>query len=153
MANYLQGHFHPKNLEKYIGDKSQIIFRSGWERQFMSWCDSNPAVILWTSEYPIQYYSQVDEKVRRYFVDFFVRVRGRDNTEKTLMVEIKPASQTVPPKKPRINNPKNNHRYIEACKTFQVNQDKWNAAKTYADKNGFVFTTLNEYDLGIKKRD
>lgn len=152
MRKYLQGFFRPSKPEKYVGDKAQIVFRSGWERKFMSWCDNNPSVILWTSEYPIEYYSQVDSKVRRYFVDFFIRVRSREGEEKTIMVEIKPASQIVPPKKPRTTNHLGMARYLDACKTYQVNQDKWNAAKAYADRNGFIFTTLNEFDLGIKKR-
>lgn len=152
MANFIQGRYTPRNPQKYVGDKADIVFRSAWERKFMIWCDHNPAVVAWTSEYPIQYYSQLDAKTRRYFVDFFVRIRSNDGTEKTLMIEVKPDSQTRPPIKPKINNPKAIKRYIAECETFQVNSDKWDAARAFAAKNNFQFIILNEYDLGIQKR-
>lgn len=152
MRNFTQGFFHPSKPEKYVGDKAQIIFRSSWERKFMSWADQNPSVIFWTSEYPIEYYSQVDEKVRRYFVDFFIKVRSVDGVEKVLMVEVKPASQTIQPKRPKVNTPRSKAKYFAECKTYQLNIDKWTAAEAYAAKHGFTFAVLNEYDLGIKKR-
>lgn len=152
MANFIQGKYTPKRPEKYVGDKKDIVFRSAWERKFMIWCDNNPAVVAWTSEYPIPYYSQLDNKMHRYFVDFFVRIRDNTGKEKTLMVEVKPDIQTRPPIKPKINNPKAIKRYISECETFQVNSDKWTAAKAFAEKNNFQFIILNEYDLGIQKR-
>ena len=153
MAHFLQGKFQPKNPQKYVGDKADIVFRSSWERKFMIWCDNNPAVLNWLSEYPIPYFSQVDEKMHRYFVDFFVRVKSTDGTITVLMVEVKPHSQCLEPKKPKINNNKAMMRYINECKTYVVNQNKWQAAADYAERNGFKFIVMNEYDLGIAKRE
>lgn len=142
----------PKNKQKYIGDVTDIWLRSSWERKFVVWCDNNPQVIAWTSEYPIPYYSQMDGKMHRYFVDFFVKIRGTDGVEKTLMVEVKPNSQTKPPNKPKINNKKAIARYLKECETFQVNSDKWKAAREFAEKRNFQFVIFDEYDLGIVKR-
>ena len=119
----------------------------------MTWCDNHPGVTAWTSEYPIQYYSQVDEKVRRYFVDFFVKIQDASTgQEKVLMIEIKPECQTVPPAKPKTAHAKRMQRYITECETYQINMDKWNAARAYAQAQGFEFHIFNEYDLGVKKR-
>lgn len=152
MAQFLQGRYTPKNPEKYVGDKADIIFRSSWERKFMIWCDNNPAVVGWLSEYPIPYFSQVDEKMHRYFVDFFVKIRGVDGREVVLMVEVKPSAEQKVPRKPKINNLKAQARYMSECRTYVVNQNKWEAAEKYADDHGFKFIVLNEYDLGIAKR-
>ena len=45
-----QGYFKPKNPEKYKGDPHNIIYRSGWEFKFFSYCDTNPSVIEYVSE-------------------------------------------------------------------------------------------------------
>jgi hypothetical protein len=37
--------------------------------------------------------------------------------------------------------------------TYQVNQDKWKAAREWAKKNGFEFIILTEYELGLAKRN
>lgn len=149
---YHQGKFRPTNASKYVGDITNVVFRSMWELHFMRYCDSNPSVVAWTSEYPIEYFSSVDNKVRRYFVDFFVKMRDAKGEDHVLMIEVKPDSQTRPPKKPKINNSKAMTRYISECETYQVNQDKWNAAEEFAARNNMRFIVMNEYDLGIAKR-
>ena len=151
-GNYDQGKFRPANPEKYVGNKGDIVYRSRWELHFMRYCDGNPAVVQWTSEYPIKYYHSVSNKARRYFVDFFIKVRGQDGSEKVIMIEIKPEVQTKPPKKPINNNVKASQRYMNECITYQTNMDKWNAAQDFANRNGMQFVILNEYDLGIAKR-
>lgn len=119
----------------------------------MVWCDNHPGVTAWTSEYPIPYYSQAENKNRRYFVDFFVKVKDAvTGVEKVLMIEVKPDEQTRPPAKPRRNEPKRVARYLAECETFQINTDKWNAAREYAHHHGFEFHIFTEYDLGVKKR-
>lgn len=138
-----------QNPEKYVGDKNDVVFRSLWERKFMVWCDTNPSVLRWGSEiYPIQYYSQADAKTRRYFIDFFVQLKRKDGKTHNLAIEIKPFAQTQPP----VRGRKREQTYIKECLTYQVNQDKWKAAREWADKNGFEFIVMTEYDLGIAKR-
>ena len=45
-----KGKYRPHNPQKYIGDPSNIIYRSMWERKCMKYFDNNPSVIKWSSE-------------------------------------------------------------------------------------------------------
>ena len=133
-----------------MGNADEIWVRSSYERKFMHWCDFNPSVLKWGSEiYPIQYYNQIDKKVHRYFIDFFVQLKVADGTIKNLAIEIKPYVQTIAP----IKGKKRDKTYLNECLTYQKNSDKWNAAKLWAEQNGFIFQLMTEYDLGIKKRN
>ena len=62
-GNCLQGFFKlpEESKHKYKGDPNKIIYRSSWERKFMTYCCSNSSIAWWTSEYPIQYISPIDE--------------------------------------------------------------------------------------------
>ncbi len=145
---FKQGKFTPRNPHKYVGDLSDIVYRSSWELKFLDWCDRNPSVINYNSEgIIIPYFSQADNKNRRYFVDFIIKMKKDDGDLVTLLIEIKPYHETVPPKATRKTK-----RYLEMCHTYQVNQDKWHAAEKWAQQNGCIFKVLNEFDLGITKR-
>lgn len=147
---YQQGIYRPLYPEKYVGDVTNITYRSSWERRFNRWCDMNPSVVKWNSEeIVIPYWSEADQKMRRYFVDYIIQLRKADGGMETLLVEIKPSSQQVPPKKHGNKKPET---YIAEMTTYQVNQDKWKAAAAWAEKHGMRFVVLNEYDLGIAKR-
>lgn len=153
MGKYHQGKYSPVYPEKYVGDVNNIVYRSSWEKKMMIWCDKNPSVLRWGSEInPIKYYSQVDNKVRRYFVDFHVKMRNRQGEEEVLMIEIKPHSEKFPPKAPKKKTAKAQKRYLNEQLTYQRNQDKWKHAEAYAKKNGMKFIVMDEYDLGIRKR-
>jgi len=153
MGKYHQGFYKPLNPSKYSGDINNIVYRSSWEKRFMLWCDKNPSVVKWGSEiYPIQYYSQVDQKVRRYFVDFFIKMRNSEGIEETLMIEIKPNKERFPPTQPKKKSHKAMQRYLDEQITYQRNQDKWKYAEAFAKKNGMKFLVMDEYNLGVKKR-
>ena len=98
--------YKPMFPEKYEGDPTNIIMRSSWETRFASWCDKNPSVIKWLSEETvIPYRCPTDNRVHRYFVDFKIKVKTRDNMIKTYLVEVKPAKQTQPDRKStRLNS-------------------------------------------------
>lgn len=146
---YKQGVFRPLHPEKYAGNSSEIIFRSGWEWKLMVWCDNNPSVIGWMSEeIIIPYYSQADLKMRKYYVDFAVKFKTNTGSIETVIIEVKPYKETVPPKKGK----KKDEVYMKECYTWQVNQDKWKAATEWAEKRGLKFIVLDEYALGIKKK-
>lgn len=144
--------FKPKNPSKYVGDIDNIVMRSSWEKKFALWCDLNPSVIKWNSEgTPIPYWHSVDQKTRRYFIDFFIQMRAKDGTIKNLAIEVKPYKETQPPETPKRKTQKTKDRYINECLTYQRNQDKWNAAQAWCKENGFEFVILTENELGIKK--
>ena len=139
-----------KNREKYIGNADAITMRSSWERRFAIWCDNNPSVLTWNSEgMPIGYISSIDGRLHRYYIDFFVKLKTKDGAIRKLAIEIKPKEQTMPPNPPKRKTAKTEARYIEECKTFQTNQDKWDAAKDWCRQNGFEFVVLTEAELGI----
>jgi hypothetical protein len=142
-----QGKFKPKNPSKYKGDPTNIIYRSSWEAKFMKYLDEHPDVLQWASEeLVVPYRSPVDGKVHRYFPDFIVRKRNANGITETLMVEIKPAHQTVEPiKKKTINK-----QYINEVMTWGVNQAKWKAAKEYCDDRKWRFLVLTEKELNIR---
>ena len=94
------GKFKPSNTNKYKGDPTNIIYRSLWERKFMVWCDNNENVLEWGSEeIIIPYRSPVDNRVHRYFPDFYVKTRTRAGKLSKNIIEVKPFVQTQEPKR------------------------------------------------------
>lgn len=115
----------------------------------MLWCDKNPSVLAWNSEgLIIDYYSPVDRRMRRYFVDFVVRIETSDGKFEDLIIEIKPHKETLPPKKGN----KREQIYLKECYTWEVNKAKWEAAEKFAAARGMKFKVLDEYDLGLAQK-
>lgn len=143
-----KGRFHPKNIEKYKGDPTNIIYRSLWELRFMRYLDSHPSILEWASEeIIIPYYSPIDKKVHRYFPDFWVKTISSDNQINTMIIEIKPDKQTKQP----VKQDKITRRYITELKTFGVNTAKWKAAEQFCKEKKWQFKVLTEKELGIGK--
>lgn len=148
MTNYKQGFFKPKNPKKYIGDPTNIVYRSGWERRVMQSLDDNLNVIRWASEeVVIPYKSPVDNKIHRYFVDFYVEAVGKDGEMKIMLLEVKPKDQTQEPKKPK----RTTKRYITEVMTYGINQAKWQAAEDFCKHKGWEFRLITEQELFGKK--
>lgn len=140
------GAFRPKNSNKYKGEISKIHYRSNWEKFFMNYCDTNPKIISWSSEeVVIPYFSEADGKKRRYFMDFWLRY---DNGQE-FYIEVKPYKETQPPSKPALLTASAKRKFMNEIYTFQVNTDKWKAAKRVADNRGIKFRVLTEH--GLKK--
>lgn len=150
MARYPEPHkYTPKNPKKYKGDPTNIWIRSSWEKKLILWLDHNMSCMEYQSEQiVIPYRSPVDGKMHRYYVDFVATFRMGDNTVKTFLIEVKPYSQTLPPQKGK----KRQSTYMEECKTYCVNQAKWEAAEKFAALKGMKFIKVTEYELGLKQR-
>lgn len=146
MAPY-QGYFKPKNPHKYKGDPTNIIYRSSWELKLMQYLDNRKDVIKWGSEeIIIPYRSPIDGKIHRYFPDFIVTKINKEGILETALIEVKPKSQTQPPKR----QSKITKRYITEVKTWGVNEAKWRAALEYCKDRGWTFHIFTEKELGIK---
>lgn len=146
--NYKQGFFKPKNPKKYIGDPENIVYRSGWEARVMNWADTNSNIIRWCSEeIVIPYMSPVDNRPHRYFVDFYVEAKMPDGNVRKLLLEVKPKSQTQPPKEQK----RQTKRYITEVMTYGVNQAKWHAANEFCKDRGWEFMIITEEQLFKKK--
>jgi hypothetical protein len=139
------GKFKPKHPEKYKGNAENIWFRSSWELKVMQWLDLSDNVMWWSSEeLAIRYYNPVDNKIHRYFPDFIIKVKKKDNTEKTYVIEVKPEYQTKQPVKK-----KKTQRFINESVTYIINQSKWKAATEFCKDHGWEFKILTEKDIGI----
>jgi hypothetical protein len=149
MSKTRSGKYFCKNKEKYTGNIDNIIYRSGWEHMLMRWLDENPDIIKWSSEETIvPYISPVDNKQHRYFVDFTATFKNGQ----TLLIEVKPKYQTVPPKIKNSKTQKGQQKMLAEMETFAVNDAKWKAADKYAQQRGMkfcIFTEESLQDLGI----
>ena len=148
MGKYYQGQYRPRNPSKYKGDPTNIIYRSGWELKLMSYLDRHPNVVKWSSEEVIiPYRSPIDNRLHRYYMDFYVEQINREGKKETILIEVKPKAQTQPPKRPKNVR---NKRYINEVKTWGVNQANWEAAQEVCKDRGWKFQIMPEEDLGIK---
>ena len=153
MAKYYQGRFKPQNPSKYMGDPTNIIYRSGWEFKLMRYLDSHPQVLQWQSEEVIvPYKSPIDGRWHRYFPDFLVKQLNKYGKKETILIEVKPKAQTVPPdmSKMKTKTGQTSRRYINEVKTWGINQAKWEAAEEFCKDRGWKFQIMHEDHLGIK---
>jgi hypothetical protein len=140
--------YHPIFPDKYVG-RDLPIMRSEWERQFARWCDTNPNVIQWSSEaFSIDYYDPIRKKNRRYYPDFLIKVKDKDNREGVYCVEIKPHKDIVMPKNGAKKDEKTK---IHEAAVFITNTAKWKAADSYCKKRGITFRIITEKELFNKK--
>ena len=143
-----KGRFKPKNPEKYKGNPTNIIYRSLWELRFMRHLDSHPSIEQWSSEeIIIPYVSPIDNRIHRYFPDFWIRAKDKDGIINTMLVEIKPMKQVKEP----VRQDKITRRYINEVKTYGINSAKWKAAEKYCLDRKWQFKILTEKDLGLNK--
>ena len=109
--------------------------------------DEHPDVLEWSSEeIIIPYRSPIDGRVHRYFPDFFCKRRGRDGKIESILIEVKPHSQTKPPKV----QSKPTKRYIHEVQQWGINSSKWAMAEEYCRDRGWKFMIMTEKELGLK---
>ncbi len=139
------GKYTPTNITKYRGDVNKIVYRSLWERRFMVYCDNTKEILEWGSEEVIiPYISPLDGRMHRYFPDFYIKVRQKDNKIKKMIIEVKPKIQCGPPKTPK----RKTQRFINEVRTWGVNQAKWEAAIEWCTDRNMEFKILTEDHVG-----
>ena len=137
-GNFSQGRYPLKHPEKYLGNASDVVFRSSWELRFMQFLDANPHITKWASEeVKIPYIKPTDGGVHNYFPDFFVQYKDKDGNVRNELIEIKPANQTKLRKKASIKEQV----------TFAVNKAKWEAAAAWCEQRKIHFRILTETQL------
>lgn len=133
------GRFVPVNPNKYLGNPTNIWYRSLWERRVMVHLDTNSSVLEWSSEeIIIPYLSPIDNRYHRYFPDFFVRT-----TTGAIILEVKPRAQSIMPEPGK----KKTKKYLTEIMTWGVNQAKWKAAEEYCADRGWKFKVITEKEL------
>lgn len=144
--NTLKGKYVPRNIRKYRGDYKNIIYRSSWELKFMKYCDLNENVLEWGSEEVIiPYRSPLDNRVHRYFVDFYIKVKDVNGNINKYLIEVKPKRQTQPPAKQKRQTKK----YIYEVSEYVKNQAKWQAATEFCEDRQWNFMIITEDELKV----
>jgi hypothetical protein len=142
---YRQGYYRLKNVSKYIGDPTKIIFRSSWEYNFCKYCDENERIIKWSSEpVAIPYINPIDNKEHKYYVDFYLRVIDDNGNQNDFFAEIKPSAQL---KKPILKGKKTFKKikhYNQAAKSWIINVAKFKAAEAFCKNRGGKFILVTE---------
>ena len=141
-----KGKYKVRNYKKYKGDPTGVVYRSLWERKFMKWCDGNPNILEWWSEeLSIPYYDPVQKKWRRYFPDFWMKVKEKNGKVESYLVEVKPKRQ-VEGTKPQKRKTK---KYLREVFDYATNQAKWQAAQEYCNDRLWKFMLVTERELKI----
>jgi len=135
--NFRQGFYQVKNPHKYVG-LGRPKFRSGWEMTFMMFLDNNEHVAQWASEgVSIPYRNPITGKQSMYVPDFIVTYRGRDNTMRAEMIEIKPRAQSI------IEERQSQRDRAQVA----INYAKWAEAQKWCKRNGLTFRVITEADI------
>lgn len=120
------GRYKPRNRSKLLNKSRKVTYRSMWERKVMLYCDRSPSVQSWGSEnIAIPYYDSENEKWRTYYPDFVINYYDDHGRLNCKIVEVKPYQQ--------IN--------------WQINKDKWDAARKYCHVHGYSFQVLTEKEI------
>ena len=113
----------------------------------MVYCDLNENILEWGSEeIALPYRSPIDNKIHRYYPDFYIKVKESNGRIKKYIIEIKPKKQCVEPKVQK----KKTKSYIYEVYEFARNQAKWKAAREFCADRMWEFKVLTEDELGIK---
>ena len=140
------GKYRVKNYRKYRGDPTQVIYRSLWEKKFMDYCDKTKNILEWSSEeIVIPYKDPVSGRWRRYFPDFYMKVKEADGTIQSYIVEVKPKKQIEGPKRQQ----RKTKAYITEVATYATNTAKWKAARGYCRDSLWEFKLITEVELQI----
>ena len=68
----------------------------------MVYCDKNDKILEWGSEeIALPYRSPVDNRVHRYFPDFYIKVQENTGRIKTYLIEVKPLNKHKNQKNPK----------------------------------------------------
>jgi hypothetical protein len=142
-----KGKYRPQNPKKYKGDPTNIVYRSLWEQKFMRYCDLNESIDQWQSEeFFVPYRSPLDNKIHRYFPDFFIKYTDKNGNKRTMVVEIKPKKEVEMPEQ---NPTRRTKSWAYRVQTWVVNQAKWKAAREYCADRNYEFKIMTEDELGV----
>jgi len=133
-----KGRFIPTNPQKYMGNPSEIFFRSSWELTVMKFFDKSSSVMRWASETIIvPYISPKDGRVHRYYPDFFCELINAQQELERWLIEVKPLKETS------YDHAKTLHDKLNVA----INEAKWDAARKFAAVNNMKFRVITELDI------
>lgn len=147
---YKQGKYIPKKIEKYIGDPSNIIYRSSLEFFFCKFADFNDKIRKWSCEEIVIPYHITNDigqtEIHRYYPDFYLEMVKNGDKEfyDRVIIEIKPKSETKPPKKPVKHTMKALENYEYSLRMYKKNIHKWAYAKEWCERRNMKFIIVDE---------
>ena len=147
-----KGKFKAKNPNKYKGNPTNIIYRSLLERRFMVYLDNTPSVLKWSSEeIIIPYVSPLDNRVHRYFPDFYMKYKNKDAMIVEDLIEIKPSKYCKPPdpKRKLTKTGRTSKRYLKEVNTYIINDAKWQQAVKFCEERKWGWRIITEKDINI----
>jgi hypothetical protein len=143
MRKTRKGSFKPKNPKKYVGNVSEITYRSGWELRLMREFDKNPKITQWNSECVIiEYWNPVKKRPAKYYPDFMIKIGNR-----VIIIEVKPHKETNHPVKAKKRSKTSEKRYINECATYAINDSKWHAATKRCKELGIEWMIITEENV------
>jgi hypothetical protein len=144
-GQYQQGYFVPQDLKKYVGDPTRIIYRSSWELKFMQFLDRSPSILKWSNEsFAIPYFSPLDKRGHRYFIDFLVVTKDSEGNQQTWIIEVKPSKYFTKPEAPKRMTDQSTKNYLYSAKQYIINMAKFEAAKQFCAERGLKFGIVTE---------
>ena len=138
----------------YVGQKKSIRLMSSYEFKAVRLLKQLfllKRIKSWNSEEVIiPYLSMKDNKTHRYFMDFCITTKE----DKIILIEVKPDSQTRPPKLKRNCTEKQKRSYEKAMQDYITNYDKWSATIKYVEEmnqreHKFAFQIWTEKTLNL----
>jgi hypothetical protein len=151
---YHQGYYKIQNPMKYIGNPSEIVYRSSWEYKFMTYCDLNTGVLKWGSEvFKIQYVDRLGQN-RIYIPDFYLETKNEqhDGLMNRFLVEVKPEKEIREPTIPNGNISEKKLKSLEyEIGVWQKNKYKWAYAMDWCKNRDIKFWLVTEEHLKLFK--
>ena len=153
---YNQGKYVLQNYEKYLGDPTNVLYRSSWELAFCRFCDLNEKIKRWSCEQiTIPYHITNDigqTEIHRYYPDFYMEMIKNGDPEyyDRIIIEIKPKSEISAPKKPTKQSLKMLENYEYSLRMYKKNLHKWAYAKEWCERRNMKFIIITEDDLKKK---
>lgn len=150
---YHQGKYKLQNVEKYIGDPTEILYRSSWELKFCQYCDLNPGVLKWGSEvFKIPYIDRLGHS-HVYIPDFYLETINKEHPDlmNRFLVEVKPEKQIREPVIPMNITEKKLKGLEYDLKEWQKNKYKWVYTKEWCKNRDITFWLVTEEHLSQLK--
>lgn len=114
----------------------------------MVYCDGSASILEWGSEEVIiPYRSPLDNRIHRYFPDFYIKYKNKQGKIIREIIEVKPKKYLSPPKEPK----RKTKRYLTEVSNYAVNQSKFKAAEEFCVERKLAFRILTEDHLVPKK--
>ena len=89
----------------------------------------------------IPYLDPTTNRVRRYFPDFFIKYKDKNNNIRRSVIEVKPMRETLQPK---ATKGKSRKTMINESMTYVKNQAKWKAAREFCEDRKLEFKIMTE---------